>query len=154
MDDSTRSRVYGAAQTILLFGYAAVGLFLSGPPLFQSATGAAVGNALWIIGLIMIFAAFFSLRRVIQIDPEPKTGGHLVTSGIYQWFRHPIYTGILFVVAGLFLRKPTLGLGIASAVVIIFLLLKASFEEKLLAARYPEYSAYRARTWGLVSRGL
>lgn len=154
MDDSARSRIYGAAQTILLFGYAAVGLFLSGPPLFKSATAAAVGNALWVIGLLMIGAAFFSLRHVIQVNPEPKSGGQLVTSGIYKWFRHPIYTAIVLVVVGLFLRKPTLALGIASAVVIVFLLLKTRFEEKLLAARYPDYSAYRARTWGVVSHSL
>lgn len=149
MDDSTRSRLYGIAQTVLLFAYAAVGLFRSGPPLFTEPGLAPAATVLWIAGLLMIGAAFFSLRRVIQIEPEPKSGGHLITSGIYRCFRHPIYTGISLVVVGLFLRKPTLALAIGGAVVIAFLLLKTRFEEQLLTQRYPEYSEYRRRTWGV-----
>jgi len=150
MDDSARSRLYGVAQTVLLFAYAAVGLFASGPLLFQVPGVAQAGGVLCILALAIIAAAFFSLRNVIQIDPEPKSGGYLVTSGIYRRLRHPIYTGIIVAVVGLFLRKPTLALALGGAVVIIFLLLKTRLEERLLSARYPEYSRYRQSTWGVI----
>jgi protein-S-isoprenylcysteine O-methyltransferase Ste14 len=64
--------------------------------------------------------------------------------------RHPIYTGIATLIAGLFLRAPTLALAFCAVVVVAFLFAKTQFEERLLAARYPEYAEYRRRTWGLV----
>jgi protein-S-isoprenylcysteine O-methyltransferase Ste14 len=33
---------------------------------------------------------------------------------------------------------------------VIFLAVKVRFEEQLLVARYPDYIAYRQRSWGLV----
>jgi protein-S-isoprenylcysteine O-methyltransferase Ste14 len=52
--------------------------------------------------------AFVSLRRVIQVAPEPKAGGHLVTSGVDRWLRHPIRTANVLIVVALLVRKPTL----------------------------------------------
>jgi protein-S-isoprenylcysteine O-methyltransferase Ste14 len=94
--------------------------------------------------------AFVPLREVIQIAPEPKAGAHLVTTGIYRWPRHPIYTAIVLIVIGLVLRKPGLWLAIAAAVVIAFLFVKTRFEERLLATHYPQYPEYRKRSWGLI----
>jgi protein-S-isoprenylcysteine O-methyltransferase Ste14 len=74
----------------------------------------------------------------------------LVSGGVYRRFRHPIYTAIVIVGIGLFLRKPTVAVAVAAAVVIAFLLVKVRFEEALLQARYPEYAEYRDRTWGLI----
>ena len=37
-----------------------------------------------------------------------------------------------------------------TALVIAYLAFKVRLEEKLLAARYPEYPSYRKRTWGLL----
>ena len=97
-----------------------------------------------------MFVAFISLRQVIQVAPEPRAGGHLVTSGIYTHLRHPIYTAILILVAGLFLRKPTVFMALVSAITIIFFLLKVRVEEKLLLARYAEYAEYKRRAWGII----
>jgi protein-S-isoprenylcysteine O-methyltransferase Ste14 len=55
---------------------------------------------------------------------------------------------LLFV--GLFLRKPTAAVGIASAVIVTFFFVKAQFEEQLLQERYPDYAQYRARSWGII----
>ena len=55
-------------------------------------------------------------------------------------------TAILIIVAGLFLRKPTVPVAIAAAVVAAFLVVKVRFEEKLLLARYHEYAEYKSRT--------
>jgi len=128
----------------LIVVFAAVFFFAPGPLLFPPLV---VGYVISIAGLIMIGAAFIPLRHVIQVAPEPRADGHLVTSGIYRWLRHPMYTGILLVVAGLLLREPGLFVAIAGAIVIGFLFVKSRFEEQLLAARYPEYSEYRKRAW-------
>jgi protein-S-isoprenylcysteine O-methyltransferase Ste14 len=102
------------------------------------------------LGVVVMGAAFVSLRKVIQIQPEPKATGQLVTTGVYRWLRHPIYTAILGIVLGLWLRRPTLLLAIVAAVVIVFLVMKSCYEERLLAMRYPQYSEYRKRSWGLI----
>ena len=91
-----------------------------------------------------------NLRRVIQIAPSPREGGHLVTSGVYRYFRHPIYTGIVLIMIGLLLRQPRVPVAVAAVVVIAFLAAKVRFEESLLLARYSDYADYRARSWGLV----
>jgi protein-S-isoprenylcysteine O-methyltransferase Ste14 len=147
--DSQRSRIYAFAQNLVLVLFAATVLF-AGPPLFVSTAAHAIGLALCGLGLLLIASAFISLRKVIQIAPEPRSGGHLVTGGIYGWMRHPIYTAIVLMVIGLFLRRPTLAVAIAAAVVVGFLFVKTRFEERLLTIRYPEYVEYRKRTWGLI----
>src|SRR5689334_10060218 len=115
--------------------------------LFESSAARIAGGVLSAAGLLLMFAALVSLRRAVQIAPEPRADAELVTSGVYASFRHPIYTAIVAIVLGLFLRQPTMAVAAASAVVIIFLALKVRFEEARLAARYPTYSAYKRRTW-------
>jgi len=114
-----------------------------------SASGGVAGNALCGVGILLVILAFASLRGAIQIAPEPKRGAQLVASGVYKYMRHPIYTGIIFCVIGLFLRQPSIWVAVATALVVIFLFFKARFEEKLLLAAYPGYADYRRRTWGL-----
>lgn len=150
MTQSRRSRLYATIQTALLVAFAAVVFFNRGPLLFSSPEARTAGTALCALGLLLMLVAFVSLRAVIQIAPEPKPNGQLVTSGVYRWLRHPIYTGMLVIIVGLFLRRPTIALAIAAAIAIAFLLLKTRFEEALLTARYPEYAAYRKRTSGVL----
>lgn len=145
-----KSGVYAAAQTLLVCVFAGVYFVDREPPLWmRGGVSSAAGAGLCVIGLLLMLSAVVTLRRVIQIAPEPRSNGELVTTGTYGRFRHPIYTGILMLVVGLFLRKSTALVGISAAAVIAFLALKVRLEEELLLARYPEYATYRARTWGL-----
>ena len=150
MTQATKSKVYGRAQTLVfcLFS-AAVLLSAKAPVVFQSPSAAIVGNALCAVGVTLMLTAVFTLRRVIQIAPNPVEGGELITRGVYGWFRHPIYTAIDSMVVGLFLRQPTLAAAAAAVLVIVFLVVKVRFEEALLAARYPGYAAYRQTSWGV-----
>jgi len=143
------SKRYAVAQTGLLVVFAAV-VFLSPRDfLFLPASGVIARNAICGVGILLVILAFASLRGAIQIAPEPKRGAQLVESGVYKYMRHPIYTGIIFCVIGLFLRQPSIWVAVATALVILFLLFKARFEEKVLLAAYPGYADYRRRTWGL-----
>ncbi|MGH9745629.1 MAG: methyltransferase family protein [Candidatus Acidiferrales bacterium] len=145
------SQFYGYLQTLILCVFAAAVFLAPGRPFFSSGKLVhLIGTALCAIGLVLLFAALRTIGRSIQIAPQPRPDATLVTSGIYRWFRHPIYTAIVLVVAGLFLRKPTLPIGIAAALVIAFLAVKVRLEEKLLAVRYPTYAEYKSRSWGLL----
>ena len=143
------SKRYGLAQTILLFAFAAVFFLSPGSLLFVWSPAPAVGSFLCAVGIVLIVLAFLSLRGTIQIAPEPRPGRQLVQQGVYKFLRHPIYTGIIFCVLGLWLKTPGAWVALAGVIVIFFLVMKVRVEEELLRAVYPEYSEYRARTWGL-----
>src|ERR1700687_4560037 len=130
METERTSKRYAVAQTVLLILFAAVVFLSPRNYLFASARAAIAGDVLGAVGVLLIVFAFASLGGAIQIAPEPKRGAQLVETGVYKYLRHPIYTGIIFCVIGLFLRQPSIWVAVASAMVIIFLLFKARFEEK------------------------
>jgi protein-S-isoprenylcysteine O-methyltransferase Ste14 len=136
---------YGAAQTVLLIACAAA-YVLSEAPRRTFPVG---GDVLCFAGLALLAAAFISLGKAVQVDPEPRADASLVTHGVYARLRHPMYTAIAILVVGLLLKKPAIAVGAMSATVLAFLGFKVRYEERRLAARYPGYAAYRARTWGV-----
>jgi protein-S-isoprenylcysteine O-methyltransferase Ste14 len=146
----SRSDAYAIIQTLLLTSFAAVFFLFPGPLLFLSRTLFRAGTILCAVALILLAVSIFTLRRVIQVAPAPKDGGHLVAAGIYNVLRHPIYTAMTALLIGLCLRRPTLATGTAAAVIIVFLTVKARYEESLLLAAYPGYATYRARTRGVL----
>jgi protein-S-isoprenylcysteine O-methyltransferase Ste14 len=148
-DLARASKTYGAMQTTILCAFSLAFFVDAGPRLFGPGTSAVVGAVLCGAGLLLLLSAFPSIGRVIQIAPEPRANGQLVTTGIYSRFRHPIYTAIVILVIGLFLRNPTIPVAVAAALVIVFLIFKVRFEEQLLRGRHPEYAAYERRAWGL-----
>lgn len=145
------NRSYGSAQTIILIVFTFTYFFGPGPPMVPSGGILGwIGALLCVGGLVLMLVAIVALREVIQISPDPREGGHLVMSGPYRWLRHPIYTAILVLVIGLLLRRATVPVAVMTAVVIVHLIAKTRHEEKLLLERYPDYAAYRKRTWGLI----
>lgn len=143
------SRFYVAAQFLLILAFAAA-VFLQPPALDVPDGLRASGLVLCVAGLGIIFAALWAMGRVMQVSPEPKSDGHLVTRGVYGWLRHPMYTGIVLIVVGLAVRAPSIPVGIVGGALIALLLMKARYEERLLELRYADYAAYRARTWGVI----
>jgi protein-S-isoprenylcysteine O-methyltransferase Ste14 len=142
---------YGIIQTVLLMMFAAAVFFGPRAPLLLAGRALRItGGALCAVGLLLLFAGVRHLGAAIQVNPSPKAGAKLVTTGIYRWFRHPIYTAIVFVVIGLFLRTPTVAVAGATAIVILYIAVKIRFEERMLLASYPDYAEYKHQAWGLV----
>lgn len=150
MTTSSKSRNYAVAQSVLFCLFAVAVIFGPGPVLFVSELSGIVGNILCTAGLVFMFLAIVALRKVIQVEPEPKAGGSLITTGPYRWFRHPIYSGIVVVIVGMFLRRPTSLVAVAAFVTIGFLVVKTKYEESLLLQRYPDYAEYRERSLGVI----
>jgi protein-S-isoprenylcysteine O-methyltransferase Ste14 len=146
-----KSKVYGLAQTLILCIFGVSVLFRPGVPFWHAGTVTRVlSDALCAGGIVLLLVAISRIGQSIQMAPEPKKTATLITTGVYRYFRHPIYTAIIAVVVGLFLRKPTLPAVTAGTIVILFLLLKVQFEEKLLRARYPQYAEYMTTSWGIL----
>lgn len=146
----TRSDTYAGIQTALLLAFNVVFFLVPGPPLFVSRGALRAGTILAIVALVLLLVSIVTLRRVIQIAPAPREGGHLVAAGVYRHLRHPIYTAMVMLVLGLWLRRPTVPVALAGALVVGFLLVKARYEEQLLGARYDDYAEYRRRTRGVL----
>ena len=102
---------------------------------------------------LTIFAfAYVALRPSLCVTPIPKPGAPLITVGIYKWFRHPMYLGVLMLGFGMLINN----LNIASALIFLALSLnmvvKGNYEDRLLRTRHPDAIEYQLRVLGLLGR--
>ncbi len=112
-------------------------------------TGGAVriGSALLVgAGLTVMVVAALGLGSALTPTPVPRSSGQLATQGLYRYCRHPIYSGILIIVAGLVIDSGNLWSVIVGAITVTFFNAKASWEETRLTRHFPGYSAYAATT--------
>jgi protein-S-isoprenylcysteine O-methyltransferase Ste14 len=82
------------------------------------------------------------LRGSRTIFPRPQAGSSLVTRGIYQRIRHPLYASLMSLSAGWGLFWGSWPALLAGLVLTVFLRMKAAREEQWLGARFPEYAHY------------
>ncbi len=102
----------------------------------------AIGILLWLVGAGLSLAAVWSLRHSFSIEPEAR---RLVTSGPYGYARHPIYALYFLQYAGLWLIYPTGALAAVLGAWFALTFARMHFEERVLAAAFPEYASYQAR---------
>src|SRR6202022_2900139 len=98
-------------------------------------------------GTIWALYSLTYLRNRFSIVPEARG---LVTAGPYELVRHPIYLGEI--TAGFGLVLPTLFTwhAVVLAVFIAAQLARTYYEERMLAATYPQYEAYARRSYRLI----
>jgi protein-S-isoprenylcysteine O-methyltransferase Ste14 len=99
-----------------------------------------------IIGFLIVLVALFNLNKSLTAFPTPKSNSELITSGLYKYVRHPIYTGILLVVFGYSIYSASIPRLIISLLLLILFYFKTNYEEYKLSQKYPDYSAYKSRT--------
>jgi protein-S-isoprenylcysteine O-methyltransferase Ste14 len=100
--------------------------------------------------LLGIWSVMTMRIRRLKIFPEPATDAQLVTTGPYRYIRHPMYTAVLLFSLALLVNHFTWTRLAVWLVLLTDLLVKLSYEEKLMAERFKEYSSYREKTWGLI----
>lgn len=110
------------------------------------------GGMLIGLGLVAVGVAALRLGAALTPTPVPTERGMLITSGLYRFVRHPIYTGVLIIVIGLVLRSGSLTTLIVGTATVLFFHTKAAWEEAQLSRRYPDYPAYAAVTPRFVPR--
>ncbi len=106
-----------------------------------------VGIAGAAIGLIAIAEMG---PRNLQIRPVPKTDALFVTTGIYRYIRHPMYSSVLTVMLPFVIHTSDKVSLLMFAALAGTLYAKMVYEERLLERKFPEYSEYKQRTYRLV----
>ena len=104
---------------------------------------------LYVIGALILILAYKALRPSLRVSPIPLEGAPLITTGIYKWLRHPMYFSVLIFGAGLALRGVSLvsiGLWL---ILFIVLIIKASYEDSLLALAHSQALDYQRNTRGI-----
>jgi protein-S-isoprenylcysteine O-methyltransferase Ste14 len=105
-----------------------------------------LGAAVMVAGGLVVVWGIRSLGRNLTPGIEPLAGAALITTGAYAHVRHPIYTGVVLLLAGYTLAWSnwTLGL-IVGFIALQYFQAKAAAEERWLMERFPAYQAYMRR---------
>lgn len=81
-----------------------------------------------------------------NIEPELRENCRLVTTGIYGWIRHPMYTSVTLMMLGVALMDPRAVQWLLWLFLVNILLLKAKREESLWLSYDQCYLEYREKT--------
>ncbi|GAA1219768.1 isoprenylcysteine carboxylmethyltransferase family protein [Rhodoglobus aureus] len=132
-----------AVQLVLL---AAVVLLPWNDPLWhRDALVYVLAGLLALTGAVIAVLGVRGLGRSLTASPVPLDSSELVTDGLYGLVRHPIYSGLMLGALGVALAGATwwhLGVWLA---LVVLLMAKARWEERMLAERYEDYPDYALR---------
>ncbi|MGH3649174.1 MAG: 2-amino-4-hydroxy-6-hydroxymethyldihydropteridine diphosphokinase [Acidimicrobiia bacterium] len=103
------------------------------------------GAASALLGLGLALAAVLRLGDSLTASPIPLPNSSMVDSGPYRHVRHPIYGGISLMAIGASLMLDSLWGMAVSLVLLAYLWVKSSYEERQLRMRYAGYRGYRER---------
>ncbi len=105
-----------------------------------------LGLTLMAVAGAILLVSFVALGNSLTASPLPKQRGTLVTTGLYSYVRHPIYSGLLLLSLGVVLDAGWWPQAVVALMLFLLLRIKAQFEETLLRKAYPRYAAYAAKT--------
>lgn len=122
-------------------------ILLSGPII----TTSPLVITIQVLALYIIVDAAWRMRRTKYYRvPDVGRQNELVTSGIYQYIRNPMYLsqllfcGVLVIYAFSPIRL------VVWVILLVNFLFKIRYEESLLSTHFPEFEAYKKRSWRLV----
>ncbi len=105
---------------------------------------------LYALFILLGIRSMYIMRFRFNISPEPFKEVNLVTKGPYKFIRHPMYTSVIGLTACLIVDD----FGIARLTYWVLLaanlILKLTYEEKLLADKFKDYGEYRRKSKRLI----
>jgi protein-S-isoprenylcysteine O-methyltransferase Ste14 len=105
-----------------------------------------LGAALLSAGGLLVVWGIRSLGRNLTPGTEPLAGAELITSGAYAQVRHPIYAGVVLLLAGYTMAWSNWTLALITGFIALqYFRAKAIAEERWLTERFPGYQAYIRR---------
>lgn len=99
-----------------------------------------------VAGVALIAVSALGLGPALTATPVPKDSGELVTTGLFHYVRHPIYTGVILAVVATAIRSGNAITAVVTVALVAFFWVKSSWEETKLRQVYADYDAYAAVT--------
>ena len=102
---------------------------------------------LLVMCLIPIVYGVFLLRTIGKPTDQLEKTTHLVTKGIYQYIRHPLYASLIYLAWGIFFKSPTLLSCCLAVVSTCFMYATARADESECLVKFgAEYTGYMKKT--------
>jgi protein-S-isoprenylcysteine O-methyltransferase Ste14 len=99
-----------------------------------------------IFGVMIITMGIINLSDNLTPFPTPRKNSNLISEGIYKYVRHPIYTGIVFIMFAFGFYTTSFTRMIITIILFLVFYFKSELEEKLLIDKFPEYRDYQKRS--------
>ncbi|UTA66955.1 isoprenylcysteine carboxylmethyltransferase family protein [Emticicia sp. 21SJ11W-3] len=111
-----------------------------------------LGSFMLFCGLYLRLKAMHQLKKFFTNEVRVDKDWKLIQTGLYQYVRHPSYTGAIITMLGTsVLFESWLSLTVSVFLLLAVYLYRIKLEEKLLIAHFgDEYRAYMKRTWALI----
>ena len=99
------------------------------------------------IGFIVAALALYEMNKSkINISPTPRNGAFLVRTGIYSVIRHPMYSSLLLIFTPILISNYSVINTVVFIIFFINIILKLTYEEKLLFVFFEDYKEYASIT--------
>jgi protein-S-isoprenylcysteine O-methyltransferase Ste14 len=105
-----------------------------------------LGWFLVILGSLGILVSMKQLGSALTALPESKPEASFVTSGLYKFVRHPIYSFLILLTLGVALEKSSLVALLFFCLLFLLLQLKYRYEDRLLRSKWSEAEKYQECT--------
>jgi protein-S-isoprenylcysteine O-methyltransferase Ste14 len=117
---------------VITFGATVLDAFdpLASNPLRRD-SGKVLGVVLSLSGLVIIGAAQLQMGKSWRVGVDPNEKTTLVTHGLFQYVRNPIYSGVIVFVSGLLILLPNSLMFIGSVIGLIGIQLQVRYVEEL-----------------------
>lgn len=104
-----------------------------------------LGGVLVVAGVVGVAASAAHLGKALTALPEPNGTG-LRARGAYRVVRHPMYTAVTVVSAGVACARGSVAVWVLVLLLALLFEVKSRREERFLTAAYPGYAGYARRT--------
>jgi len=147
VSNRVKGEAWAAATTTAAAASLAASLFFRDQLPFPRYASRLVGLIVLYLGMALFLWAAVHLKDAIGGLVAPRLD-RIVTTGPYQYLRHPTYVGTLTALCGAaFVTRSAMGLALAVVLFTPAAIQRARAEERALAAAYPDvWSRYVSRT--------
>ncbi|MDF1549153.1 MAG: methyltransferase [Bacteroidales bacterium] len=122
-------------------------LLLSGP-IFANSISLIITE---LAGIFIGLWAIYSMRiDNLRILPDLKKDAIFVHAGPYGIIRHPMYLAIIVTFLPLIISQLSIDRLLVFIIIIVDLVFKLNFEERLLAKAFSDYETYKKTTFRLI----
>lgn len=134
---------------LVFFQLSSAGLLLLSAPLLANHWAGIICQILGLgIGIWAII--IMKMANKFNVPPEVREGSKLVKQSIYKYIRHPMYTSVLlYFLPALIFYFSWWRVGYFS-ILLITLIIKINYEEKLLKKAFSDYANYQKHSWHLI----